>query len=131
MLNCGRYIINPIPVFVLIIAPPCFAISNADTASNNKMLALVLKSRKIPSDSAKNGREGIESVQAHPIDYYDVIFMDNTMPVLVREGGGVEGSSTAPSLSALKPTKNLDLDLILLISSLPIDWRGSDVAVAR
>ena len=55
----------------------------ADTESNRKMLAMVLSKKNIKSAFAEDGLKGVEAVRAHP-GHFDIVFMDNTMPVLVR-----------------------------------------------
>ena len=47
------------------------------------MLAMVLSKKNIKSAFAEDGLKGVEAVRAHP-DHFDIIFMDNTMPVMVR-----------------------------------------------
>ena len=55
-----------------------------DVASNRKMLqALVKKNGAQKVDTAENGLEAIHAAQANPLKY-DIIFMDNFMPVMVR-----------------------------------------------
>jgi len=52
--------------------------------SNRKLLALLLKKRGLQSVTfAEDGRAAIEAVEAVGVDYFDIIFMDNTMPVMV------------------------------------------------
>ena len=47
------------------------------------MLGMVLSKKNITSAFADNGLKGVEAVRAHP-GHFDIIFMDNTMPVMVR-----------------------------------------------
>ena len=52
--------------------------------SNRKMLQALLKkngAKKV--DTAENGLEAIHAAQGNPRKY-DIIFMDNLMPVMVR-----------------------------------------------
>lgn len=56
-----------------------------DTPTNRKMLAAVLMRSGVKSEMASHGQEGLEMVRQRAIDGhgpYDVIFMDNTMPIL-------------------------------------------------
>ena len=54
-----------------------------DTLSNRKMLAMVLSKKNIKCSFAEDGLKGVEAVRANP-GRFDIIFMDNTMPVMVR-----------------------------------------------
>ena len=54
-----------------------------DVASNRKMLQALLKkngAKKV--DTAENGLEAVQAAQANA-QKYDIIFMDNFMPVMV------------------------------------------------
>jgi len=62
--------------------PYCYLIF-ADVLSNRKMLSKLLSRRGVDSDMVVNGREAVEKVLAMTTDHYDLIFMDNIMPVLV------------------------------------------------
>lgn len=54
-----------------------------DVTSNRKMLqALLKKNGAMNVDTAENGLEAVHVVQANPLKY-DIIFMDNLMPVMV------------------------------------------------
>ena len=55
----------------------------ADTESNNKMLKFLLAKRCIQSVVAVNGVEAVACIEADP-DRFELIFMDNTMPIMVR-----------------------------------------------
>ena len=49
------------------------------------MLSMLLKSHKIQSDIAEHGQEAVDKVAADVHERpYDIIFMDFTMPVMVR-----------------------------------------------
>jgi CheY-like chemotaxis protein len=48
------------------------------------MLAMLLRGRNIQCDIADNGLEALNMVKANG-NIYDLIFMDFTMPVMVRE----------------------------------------------
>ena len=49
------------------------------------MLSMLLKSQKIQSDMAEHGQEAVDKVSADTHERpYDIIFMDFTMPVMVR-----------------------------------------------
>jgi hypothetical protein len=56
---------------------------DADTASNRKMLNMLLNKRAVVNDMAINGIESVVAVREN-FDKYDVIFMDYTMPEMVR-----------------------------------------------
>ena len=58
----------------------CFA---ADVLSNRKLLGMLLKRKGIRSEVVVDGLEAIAIVKSKPHDF-DLIFMDNTMPNLVR-----------------------------------------------
>ena len=59
----------------------------SDTGSNRKMLAMVLGKRDIACSMAVDGAEALQMVQAQSEEqHFDMIFMDNTMPVMVCEG---------------------------------------------
>ena len=52
--------------------------------SNRKMLQALLKNTgAMKVDTAENGLEAVQAAQANPLKY-DIIFMDNLMPVMVR-----------------------------------------------
>lgn len=55
-----------------------------DTASNRKMLAMVLKGYGVECEYAQDGQEALKKVTSSPSprDYFDVIFMDQEMPVM-------------------------------------------------
>jgi CheY-like chemotaxis protein len=63
-----------------------------DTASNCKMLKMLLKKKGIECDMAFNGREAVDAYKRALSDscvrraatIYEVIFMDYTMPIMVR-----------------------------------------------
>ena len=55
--------------------------------SNRKMLQALLKNNGATKvDTAENGLEAVHAAQANPLKY-DIIFMDNLMPVMVRAVG--------------------------------------------
>lgn len=54
-----------------------------DTPSNRKMLSMLLRSKDIESDAAVNGQMAVDAFKADP-SKYKLIFMDYTMPVMVR-----------------------------------------------
>ena len=55
-----------------------------DVASNRKMLQALLKRNGATKvDTAENGLEAVQAALADP-QRYDIIFMDNFMPVMVR-----------------------------------------------
>lgn len=61
----------------------CFFCS-ADVLSNRKLLALLLNKRGLKSVTfAEDGQAAIEAVESAGVDFFDIIFMDNTMPVMV------------------------------------------------
>ena len=54
-----------------------------DVLSNRKMLqALLQRNGAQKVDTAENGLEAIHATQENPLKY-DIIFMDNLMPVMV------------------------------------------------
>ena len=65
--------------FVSIIYHSCII----DASSNRKLLSKLFNLRGIVTQDAKDGLEAVEIVKAMP-NNFDVIFMDNTMPVMVR-----------------------------------------------
>jgi signal transduction histidine kinase/CheY-like chemotaxis protein len=72
-----------------------------DTASNCKMLKMLLSRKGIDSDIANDGQEAVTVFRLHPSDAgarraaaYDVIFMDHTMPIM----SGIEATSLIRSL---------------------------------
>ena len=72
-----------------------------DTASNCKMLKMLLSRKGIDSDIASDGQEAVNVFKAHPSDAgarraaaYDVIFMDHTMPIM----SGIEATALIRSL---------------------------------
>jgi CheY-like chemotaxis protein len=54
-----------------------------DVLSNRKLLSLILSKRGISALTAEDGLECLDQVKELGIDYFDVIFMDNTMPKMV------------------------------------------------
>jgi CheY-like chemotaxis protein len=49
-----------------------------------KLLQYLLSKQGVKSDSAINGADAVEACAAKDFGYYDVIFMDYTMPVMVK-----------------------------------------------
>lgn len=61
----------------------CVCVSIVDVPSNRKMLmALLQKNGATEVDTAENGLEAVETALAN-LQKYDIIFMDNLMPVMV------------------------------------------------
>jgi hypothetical protein len=58
-----------------------------DSASNRKMLSMILKANDVAHETAENGRTAVEMVKANP-SKYQLILMDNLMPVM----NGVEAT---------------------------------------
>jgi len=54
----------------------------SDVQSNRKMLSLLLAQHGISSDMTENGEKAVELLKLKP-GTYDLIFMDNMMPVMV------------------------------------------------
>jgi CheY-like chemotaxis protein len=55
-----------------------------DVLSNRKLLALLLNKKGLLSITfAENGQIAIQIIQEQGLDKFDIIFMDNTMPVMV------------------------------------------------
>jgi len=62
---------------------PSTATPSIDVNSNRKMLRALLNRNGIKNvDVAENGLEAVEAALANPLKY-DIIFMDNLMPVMV------------------------------------------------
>jgi hypothetical protein len=56
----------------------------ADVLSNRKLLAMLLKNKGFEATACEDGMQAFNLItNMGDIDYYDVIFMDNTMPVMV------------------------------------------------
>lgn len=106
-----------------------------DSRSNWKMLDMFLRQRKVLTAVASDGSECLELVKAHPLHRFDMIFMDNNMPImtgieatkLLRELGyknlivGVTGSThdsdvfvaAGADLVLTKPVRGAGLDTLL------------------
>lgn len=57
-----------------------------DVFSNRKMLEMILKRKGFHCALCNDGTEAVELVKTvHGLDYYDIIFMDNLMPNMVRQ----------------------------------------------
>jgi CheY-like chemotaxis protein len=91
-----------------------------DTASNCKMLKMLLKRKGIECDMAFNGREAVDAYKRALSDscvrraatIYEVIFMDYTMPIMVRT------PATSSRLSLYTPILAI-YSLSFVIVSLP------------
>ena len=55
-----------------------------DSDSNRKMLRMLLRKLNIDASMAEDGKQGVEAIMEQPDDY-QVIFMDNLMPVMVEQ----------------------------------------------
>jgi anti-sigma regulatory factor (Ser/Thr protein kinase) len=55
-----------------------------DVLSNRKMLDMVLKRKGYQADLSVDGSECVEIIKEKGKDYYDMIFMDNMMPIMVN-----------------------------------------------
>lgn len=53
-----------------------------DNALNREIAAELLSGVGAAVDSAENGKEAVEQIEASPIGYYDIVFMDMQMPVM-------------------------------------------------
>jgi len=53
-----------------------------DVLSNRKLLSMLLKRHQIECSMAGNGVEALQIVR-DSFQFYDIIFMDNFMPVMV------------------------------------------------
>ena len=61
-------------------------ISHADVMSNRKMLHLLLKHRGFALiDQCVNGKEAVDYVSEKGNDHFDLIFLDNLMPIMVSQ----------------------------------------------
>ncbi len=49
------------------------------------MLQKLLQIFNVDSDTASDGKEAVDAVAEKSIGYYDIIFMDFTMPVMVSK----------------------------------------------
>jgi CheY-like chemotaxis protein len=58
-----------------------------DSASNRKMLSMILKANDVAHETAENGRIAVDMVKTSP-SKYQLILMDNLMPVM----NGVEAT---------------------------------------
>lgn len=54
-----------------------------DVESNRKMLGMLLKQNKVTSHTAKDGQEAVNLVLGD-VEQFQIVFMDNQMPVMVR-----------------------------------------------
>ncbi len=54
-----------------------------DVLSNRKMLEMLLKRKGYACDQSVHGQDAIDHVLQYGFDYYDIIFMDSVMPILV------------------------------------------------
>lgn len=54
-----------------------------DVVTNRKMLERVVAKKTLRCDCCCNGSEAVDAVTNKGINYYDLIFMDNVMPVMV------------------------------------------------
>lgn len=52
--------------------------------ANRKILEKAVAKKTLVCDSCVNGLESVQAVEQKGLDYYDLIFMDNMMPVMVR-----------------------------------------------
>jgi signal transduction histidine kinase len=55
-----------------------------DVTSNRKILKALLMRQEVEVDMVENGKDCIDQVNLKPLDHYDIIFMDNFMPIMVR-----------------------------------------------
>lgn len=57
-----------------------------DVLSNRKMLDMILKRKGFSNtEQCADGLEAVALVKEKGLDYYDLIFMDSSMPVMVRQ----------------------------------------------
>ena len=69
---------------------------SVDVQSNRKMLQLLLKRRGFTLiDQCENGKEAVDCVSAKGNDYYDLIFLDNLMPIMVSGGASLLNRSSS------------------------------------
>eukprot|EP01035_Chromulina_nebulosa_P017116 gene17116-22630_t len=109
-----------------------------DVLMNRKMLNNILKKKGVIVDMAEDGLACINTVTSQPLNYYDIIFMDNQMPrmngleatKLLREKGynqiiaGITGNAmdddiiefeqAGADLVLPKPLKMTTLDAFLI-----------------
>jgi CheY-like chemotaxis protein len=55
-----------------------------DVVSNRKLLSMLLNKKSVNVVMAEDGVEAIKILDAHPLTYFDFVFMDNTMPNMVE-----------------------------------------------
>lgn len=53
-----------------------------DVSANRKMLDMILKRKGLVCEHAADGSEAVDLVAKKGLDYFDLIFMDNFMPVI-------------------------------------------------
>lgn len=58
--------------------------------SNRKLLTLLVKRKQVECHEVENGLEAVTSIEAN-INLYDIVFMDNCMPEMVRTYGWMDG----------------------------------------
>ena len=62
---------------------PLIALVVDDVAATRKMLSMMLKPFSIISEVCPDGQKCLDAVRMHQdLDHYDIIFMDNTMPIM-------------------------------------------------
>jgi CheY-like chemotaxis protein len=73
--------------FPKIASPTLYVLVVDDSASNRKMLSMLLKVNDVIHETAENGKIAVDMVKASP-SKYQLILMDNLMPVM----NGVEAT---------------------------------------
>jgi CheY-like chemotaxis protein len=73
-------------VFIVFICEEmtCLMLLFVDVLSNRKLLSMLLKNKGFESTTCEDGMQAFNIVTRTDMDNFDVIFMDNTMPVMVR-----------------------------------------------
>ena len=56
-----------------------------DVLSNRKLLAMLLRKRSSVVSTAEDGVQALKEIdRSEHLNYFDLVFMDNTMPNMVR-----------------------------------------------
>jgi hypothetical protein len=88
-----------------------------DTPSNSKMLSMLLRKRGVvPSEPAENGEVAVD-VMKNAIDHYDLIFMDYSMPIMVRTCAVYHNPSHDSYLHARLSPLLYDSDVFCLLTT--------------
>ena len=84
---------NNLPVYITVfIIHFCYILSFQyinifviDVLSNRKLLAMLLRKRSSVVSTAEDGVQALKEIdRSEHLNYFDLVFMDNTMPNMVR-----------------------------------------------